>query len=93
MSAELKAAALASRPLPSFEAHGLVVTVTGLEADGPRLVVHLEATKDGAPVSVNGPFIYHNPPTLVPGDEGLIEDHDAALEQMVAETLRVTWRP
>lgn len=93
MSAELKAAALASRPLPVFEAHGFVVRVTSLEADGPRLVVHLEATKDGAPVSVNGPFIYHNPPILVPGGEGFVEDHDAALEQIIAETLRVTWRP
>lgn len=88
-----KAAALASRPLPVFETQGLVVTVTALEADGPRLIVHLEATKNGQPTVVDGPFIYHNPPILVRDGEGLVEDHDAVLEEMVAETLRVTWRP
>jgi hypothetical protein len=89
VDAALKAAQLAKAKVKPFDAHGLKVRITSAEAEGPVLTVNLAATRNGKPVVLPTPFLYHNPPIVHEGEE----DHVAVLREIVAETVRVVWQP
>jgi hypothetical protein len=97
--ARLKVAALASRKIEKFKVDDLLVTVRRQEigkgsvfpgTEDHDLVIWIEVQKNGKRIKVDNPFIFRNPPILVPDKTGHREDLDEAIRQMLADTLRIT---
>lgn len=104
--AEMKVEEFSKCALPTFMAFGHDITVTEIHDGGDCLSVTVLATKDGKNVELNNPFIFKNPPILVPdgtfreviGEDGSVqkisnfkEDLDQSLVTMITEALRITW--
>lgn len=87
--ATLKVDAYAQAKLPTtFEHDGLTITVVeGPTRDGAALRVTLAASQGGKPVELNNPFLFVNPPVLVP--DGTVDAHG---QRNLKEDLAAAWR-
>lgn len=102
--AEIKARELSRVPkIKSFKVGDLAVEILKSEANGRDLVLELKVMRGKKEVPVDNPFIFRNPPIMVPDgtyreevEDGetvrkanFKEDAQAAIKSIIADTLRI----
>lgn len=103
--ARLKALEFSKLPRQhSFVRGDFIIQISGLSSFEGSISMNVQATKNGQNVLLSNPFIFHNPPILVPDGtyrmkmfddkEGQVdnfkEDIQEALYQMVHEAIKTT---